>query len=182
MPTTRFNWWLPLYAALCALILFVPLMAYGGDMLEFLYVVFVVPIVSIFLLVFAIIAAIRKNFLRALETLLMLVVYCVISWSLFRNSFELRTFTRWLFWSKDYKAQILAEPDPADGLLKHIEWDGWGYPGVGDTVAYLVFDPNDLLLTVKLNGLPCKVWRVRRLESHYYTVLFYTDTDWNRCR
>ena len=118
----------------------------------------------------------------------MLIVYLAISWWLFKNSRELRTTTRWLLWSNDYKAKVLAQPDSANGLLKHIEWDGWGFPGAGDTVVYLVFDPNDSLSTVarshssgKFSGIPCKVYQVRRLESHYYSVLFYTDTDWAHC-
>jgi hypothetical protein len=52
---------------------------------------------------------------------------------------------------------------------------------------YLVFDPGDSLSAAaashqpgKFNGIPCEVYRVRRLESHWYTVLFYTDEDW-RC-
>jgi hypothetical protein len=117
----------------------------------------------------------------------MLVVYVAVSWGLFKNSRELHSTTQWLFSSKDYKAKVLAQLSPANGELRHIEWDGWGWGG-NDTVEYLVFDPNDWLSAAanshssgKFRGIPCEVYRVRRLESHYYTVLFYTDTGWNSC-
>jgi hypothetical protein len=74
-----------------------------------------------------------------------------------------------------------------NGDLKHIEWDGWGFAGE-ESVVYLVFDPSDALSAVapgkspgKLAGIPCSVYRVRRFESHWYSVLFYTDTDWDHC-
>jgi hypothetical protein len=108
---------------------------------------------------------------------------------LFINSDELRTTTRWLLWSKKHKANVLAQPDSTNGTLRHIEWDVWGYPGFGNTVVHLVFDPNESLFTAasshsagKFSGLPCEVSRVNRLESHYYTVMFYTDTDWDHCK
>lgn len=182
----RFNWHLPLYAAVGALILFVPIIIYAIDIDigEMLYIFVVAPIISIILLV----VAIRKKRLRGLAVLSMLVVYWAISWGLFRNSRELHTATRWLLWSKHYKAQVQAQPDSADAALKHIELDGWGFPGAGNTVVYVVFDPDDSLSAAarshspgKIRGIPCGVYRVRHLESHYYSVLFYSDTDWGRC-
>lgn len=126
--------------------------------------------------------------MQRLSILSMLVVYWAVSWGLFINSSELRTTTRWFLWSRDYKAKVLAQPVSASGALRHIEWDGWGGFGAGDTVEYLVFDPNDSLLTAaqshspgKFSGIPCEVVRVRRLDSQYYSILFYTDTDWDRC-
>lgn len=86
-----------------------------------------------------------------------------------------------------YKNQVLVQPIGQDGGLKHIEWDGWGWGG-NDTVVYLVFDPNNALadaatggLAGKYPGIPCEVYRVRRLESHWYTVYFYTNSDWTSC-
>jgi len=106
---------------------------------------------------------------------------------LFENSHELHTTTRWLLWSKDYKADVLTQVS-ANGALRHIEWDGWGGFGAGDTYVYLVFDPYDSLSTAarshssgKFSGIPCEVYRVRRLESQYYTVVFYTNTEWDNC-
>jgi hypothetical protein len=131
--------------------------------------------------------AIRKKRLPSLSVFLILPVFWAVSWALFKNSFELSSITRWTLGSNDYKVKVLAQPVPQNGDLKHIEWDGWGFAGE-DTVAYLVFDPNDLLAAAakshspaRFAGIPCAVSRVRRLESHYYTVLFYTDTDWDHC-
>jgi hypothetical protein len=34
----------------------------------------------------------------------------------------------------------------------------------------------------KFDGIPCEVRLVRRLESHWYDVLFYTDEYWGACK
>ncbi len=54
--------------------------------------------------------------------------------------------------------------------------------------VYLVFDPNNVLQTAvkdgaagKFAGIPCEVPWVRLLESRWYLVRFYTDTDWYHC-
>lgn len=179
----RFNWWLPFIAAVGAIILFVPIMIYDFDIDEMLYIFIALPIISVIFLV----VAILKKGLHRLTVLSMLIVYIAVSLSLFKYSNELRWTTRWTLWSKDYKANVLAQPNPTNEELKHIEWDGWGWGG-NDTVVYLVFDPTDSLAVAakshssgKFSGIPCEVDRVHRLESHYYTVLFYTDTGWNSC-
>jgi hypothetical protein len=94
---------------------------------------------------------------------------------------------RWLLKSRKYKSEVLLEPTGLNGELKHIEWDGWGW-GRNDTTVYLVFDPNNALahgatsgLAGKYPGIPCEVYRVRRLENRWYTVQFYTESDWNHC-
>ena len=90
--------------------------------------------------------------------------------------------------SGGYKARVLAQPSGEE--LKHAEWDGWGFAGA-DTTVFLVFDPTDSLAEelgaqppVKARGLPCEVVRVRRLDSQWYAVLFYTETYWGQgdCR
>jgi hypothetical protein len=94
---------------------------------------------------------------------------------------------RWLLKSRNYKREALLEPTGLNGKLKHIEWDGWGWGG-NDTTVYLVFDPDNALaraatsgLAGKYPGIPCEVYRVRRLEDNWYTVQFYTGSDWNNC-
>ncbi len=118
----------------------------------------------------------------------MLVVYGAVSWALVKISLEMRTATRWFLWSKAYKAEVLAQSNPPDGNLRHVEWDGWGFPCAGDTVMYLLFDPTDSLSPMakngssgKFTGIPCSVPRVHRLESQWYYVVFYTDMSWSRC-
>jgi hypothetical protein len=183
----RFNWWLPFFAVVGTLILFVPVLIYGDDT-DVLYVIFAVPIVSITLLVVALVHAIRMKGLQGLAILSMLFVFWITSWGLLKNALEVRSDARWLLFSKQYKARVLAEPVRSNGEMRHIEWDGWGWVGI-DTTVYLVFDPNDSLSAAakshspgKFSGIPCEIYRVRRLESHYYTVHFYTETDWGHCQ
>jgi hypothetical protein len=178
------KWWLPFYAAVGALIIFVLLISvFILDYGNILYIYFVIPIASITLLVIAFLKWKRLGHV----ILSMLVVFWLASWVLLKNELEVRSDVRWIFVSKDYKAKVQSQPLPAIGELKHIEWDGWGFAGM-DTVVYLVFDPSDSLATEikshtsgKFNGIPCQVNHVGRLESHYYTVLFYTETGWDSC-
>jgi hypothetical protein len=86
--------------------------------------------------------------------------------------FPVRTTVRWFVWSNGYKAKVMAQPTSANGELKHIEWDGWGWAGM-DTTVSLVFDPTDSLAAAaqshssgKFNGIPCEVFRVRHLRRH----------------
>lgn len=130
--------------------------------------------------------AIRKD----LWTALMVPAFFAISTVLFLGSFQIRTSTRWLLRSGDYKNEVLAEPTPTNGDLKHIEWDGWGWAGQ-DFSVFLVFDPTNSLAAAarndqsgKLEGIPCEVGWVRRLESHWYIALFdgYVDENWDDCK
>jgi hypothetical protein len=183
----RFNWRLPLYAAMGALVAFLATSFFGSDTADLLYIFFCI-VVSLFLLIVGIAVAIGGRVRRSLAIYFMLIVFWSVSWALLKNGLKVRTEARWLFKAKDYKAQVLAQLVPANGELKHIEWDGWGFPGAGDTVVYLVFDPNDSLaatvrsrISGKFSGIPCEVPEVRRLESNWYIVLFYTDTTWGHC-
>ena len=94
--------------------------------------------------------------------------------------------TRWLILSRRYKSKVFAQTALASAELRHIEWDGWGWAGQ-DTTVYLVFDPSDTLSVAakseqpgKFGGIPCEVYHVHRLESHWYTVQFYTNEFWGR--
>jgi hypothetical protein len=148
-----------------------------------LYVFIVAPVLLIIGLGVLIYAAIRRN----LRIALALAAFWTASALLFIYPSEARSPIKWLLWSSDYKKQVLAQPAPANGDFKHIEWDAWGWAGINNT-AYLVFDPTDSLVAAakshqpgKFNGIPCIVPRVRRLQSHWYTVLFYTDKNWSGC-
>lgn len=100
------------------------------------------------------------------------------------------TAAKWVVRSHVYKAEVVAQPEPTNGELRHVEWEGWGWGGQ-DSVIYLVFDPSDSLSQAassrqpgKYIGIPCEVYLVRRLESHWYTVWFYTNYEWGQpsCR
>jgi hypothetical protein len=115
--------------------------------------------------------------------LLVLIVYLWVPVLLLSNYSLVRDHVRWFFLSRGYKSRVLAQVP--NEQLKHVEWDGWGFAGVGDTTAFLVFDPIDSLAgasealpPVRARGLPCEVVRVRRLDRQWYAVLFYTDTYW----
>jgi len=125
----RFNWWVPLYAAVGSLIVVLPLTIYGADMTVFL----LIPVISFVMLA---IAVGRRG--QRLSVLLLLIVYWAISWMVLKHSMDIRAHGRWFFHSKKYEAEVLAQADSANGELKHIEWDGSGGFGAGDTVVYLV--------------------------------------------
>jgi len=179
----RFNWWLPLFAAIATFSLFGAVVMWTAERL--VYALFVVPLMS--LLLASVIAATVKKGGRLLPNLSILVSYWVISTVLVMNYSAIRTDARWLIWSHVYKSEVLSQPASTTGDLKHIEWDGWGWAGM-DTSTFLVFDPTDSLRQAakghrpgKFNGIPCEAPVVRRLESQWYSVQYYTDVGWNDC-
>ena len=180
----RFNWRLPLYGAVGALTVFLPNLLTGADLGLILYLFVAAPFVSLVL----IFVAMRNGGRQPLPVLSMLIVYCVISWGLFKNQSDLRDLGRWVLGSRNYKAEVLSQPTPTNGELKHLEWDGSGFAGIANRSVYLIFDPNDSLAqetrnhsSHKFTGIPCEVPRLIRLESHWYSVEFYTDTNWEHC-
>lgn len=172
----KVSWRHPLYVVIGALVFITcPL-----QISVILYTFGVVPIISGLLLYNAIDEKRR-------ELLLALLIYWAISVALIMNSFAVRTSARWMLGSQHYKAEVQAQPTQINGDLKHIEWDGWGMFSQ-DTVVYLVFDATDSLFAAasrhqagKFSGIPCEVALVHRLESHWYTVQFYTTEDWGEC-
>jgi hypothetical protein len=128
---------------------------------------------------------VAKRGRQRLAALLVAVAY-VFAAILLKSNYSLaRDHVRWLFLSNGYKAKVLAQPRGEE--LKHVEWDGWGFAGVANTTAFLVFDPTDSLAgatvalpPIKARALPCEVVRVRRLGRQWYAVLFYTDTYWGQ--
>jgi hypothetical protein len=179
----RFNWRLPLYAAAGTSFLFLPFVLSSADFGGLVYVFVAAPIVSLVLIGFAI----RKKGHHRLSVLSMLVVYWAVSVALVENYSAVRDATRWFLWSKAFQAQVLVQPVADNGGLRHTVWDSWGFAGE-NTVVYLVFDPDDSLKALprnrppgRIRGIPCAVPRIRRLQSHWYAVMFYTDTDWQHC-
>jgi hypothetical protein len=191
----RLGWGLPLYTAIVEFAIFVPIAFSNPDTSFFLNIFVMAPIlllVSLTLIVLLIRAAVGYGRRQFLPVLAALDILWAIPASLFfydrEHPVALRETARWFAWSHEYKDEVLAQPTSSSGDLKHIEWDGWGFPGPGDTTVFLVFDPTDSLSTAakshqsgKFNGIPCKVFLVRRLESHWYDVLFFTDETWDQC-
>jgi hypothetical protein len=179
------DWKHPIYGLLGALIITLPTIIVGNDIGTFLATAAITLIVVIVIVLMAIFCTTRR---RGAAALSMVVVFVAASWLLFKVSSDVRSNGRWIVQARSYKTHIFAQPDPPSGQLKHMEWEGWGFAGAGDTVVYLVFDPSDSLASAaashlpgKYRGIPCVVPTVRRLESHWYTVLFYTDTSWDYC-
>lgn len=185
-----------LFTALAALGLFVVIDTCTANTSLFLHVFVVAPILFVSTIVLAICAAISsKNRRRCLRQLATLAIFWAALTASFlfdsRYPIAIRSAARWLIWSHDYKTQVLAQPAPPNGELRHIDWDGWGMIGQ-DTSVLLVFDPTDSLSgparngqSGKFNGIPCEVAIVHRMESHWYTVVFdvYVDeASWDSCK
>jgi hypothetical protein len=183
-PTTkaRFNWRLPCYGAILGLIVLLPVILESPDSCLVLILV-AVPIIGLVLAIAAIVWSGRRLALFA-----MFAAYCLVILGMLVNYRSLREIGRWFLWSKSYKSEVLAQStNPLAKELKHIEWDGWGWAG-SDTTEYVLFDPSDKLavpaeqhLSGRFEGIPCGVYRIRRMENHWYMVLFYTDTTWDQC-
>jgi hypothetical protein len=181
----RLNWRLPVYVALGASIILLSLMVYSpyGD---FFYVLLVAPIACLMCLVALIAYAIRRRPRQSISMLLTLVTFLGVSGILLMNKNGIRASLRWVLWSHRFKAELLAQPAPANGQLRHMEWEATGFAGVGNNTTYLVFDPRDSLLSTtpsprKPRGIPCEVPVVRRLEKDWYSVEFYTNEIWDDC-
>lgn len=178
------TWKLPLTAGIATLAMFIALSFCQADtslILAFLIIaIFVVSSIASLLYV-----AIRSRDQLGATAFTLAVVWAMALPIVVLNHkypFELREAARWLIWSHQYKQEVLSQQTPA-GDLKHIEWDGSGFAGVANNTVYLVFDPTDASHAsgnnLRFNG--CAVWRIQRLEAHWYAVLFYTDEDWGDC-
>ena len=174
----QFKWRLPLFSAVSAVIVFLPELLFGYGMGVFLYLLLAAPIVTVAVLV---VAAFRVR-KQTLAVLTMAATYALVMWGLNITADTLNTRGRWFIHATRYKAEVISQPVPSRGSLKHIEWYSDGFPGAGNTVGYLVFDPSDsLMVSGKSGSLPCEVARVTRLEKSWYVVLFYTDSEWDDC-
>jgi hypothetical protein len=131
------------------------------------------------------IAAIRKRKRQIISSLLAIIALAAVAAALLKGGDALRSYLRWLLWSQRFKAELMAQPSPQNGELRHLEWDATGFAGVANSTLYLVFDPSDALATVtapgKVAGLPCEVPVVRQLEKRWYAVRFYTGEEWGDC-
>jgi hypothetical protein len=183
----EFNWRLPIYSVGCASLLLLVLFLIDADA-PFLYILFLCPIACLVWGTLLIASAVRKQARQSLSVLLTLTLFLVVSYALIKNEGTIRPALRWLLFSRQFKTQVLAQPLPANGELKHVEWDGWGGAPVGDWTAYIVFDPTDSLSPSAANnssgrvrGIPCNVDEVHRLENHWYSVTLSMNEFWDRC-
>jgi hypothetical protein len=169
----RLGWRMPVYGALAAILVSLPLLI---SSIEDLYFFLIMPGLALMGICVLIYAGIRKDLALAVTV----PIFWAISAVMLLYNFPIRTSARWLLWSGHYKNEVLAEPVQTNGDLKHIEWDGWGWGGQ-DTTVFLVFDPENSLTgqnnqSGKLKGIPCEVDDVRRMDSHWYIVVIDTGS------
>ncbi len=182
----------PLYSTIVLCIIFIAIGIICPPDISLLLRLFIgVPTLVVASTVVLICTVVSKNRRRYFHQLYALVILLMISASFllydFKHPLVIRSAARWMVWSHGYKSEVLAQPAAANGDLKHIEWDVWGFAGI-DTYVFLVFDPTDSLAMAalsrqpgKFDGIPCEVPLVRRLESHWYTVQNYTAQYWDKC-
>ena len=180
----KVSWSLPACGALGAIILLLPTLIWGNDAAAFSFSIPLAVVIGVILVA----AGLTKLRRHTLEVAAMICIFPALVFFLYRSADYLRTTTRWLIFSQNFKKRVLEQQKPANGNLRHVEWDGWGFAGAGNTTVYLVNDPDDRLEEAaktgspgKFSGIPCEAVRIRRLERYWYMVLFYTDTDWNDC-
>jgi len=184
-----YDWRLPFYlAALLGAIVVVE----GNDAVQIVTIFFIVPVLLfafLLLLLCAVLGKIRRQCLWLAGAIALFFLTSVALIAYQRDDPQcIRSTVRWLLHSHDYKAEVLAQPQPP-GELKHVIWDAWGFVPAGSTIMYLVYDPSDALWNVAkqgkegvVPGVPCPVARVHQLETHWYTVLYPTDFGWADCR
>ena len=190
----RPKWWLPRRVAIIEIAILIPIAITHPDTFILLGGFLILPVLIAASIVL-IVLFLRSTFgsrrfgpLPLLTTLsiLWLIPTCLALYER-AHPFALYETARSLGYSKEYKDKVLAQPASNDEL-RHIEWDGSGFAGIANQAVYLVFDPSDSLSTRgegrkrnEFNGIPCEVRSVQRLESHWYSIVFYTDQDWSHC-
>jgi hypothetical protein len=179
------HWRLPLVVLGIALVLgFLSITIDDNDGAQLLLFFGIIPS----LLATLVLLAYRKKGRHRRDIAILLMLSFGLAWLIGRDFLEARTIARWMRYSTTYKARTFAHAVTPGGYLKHSEWDGWGFPGAGNTVMYVVFDANDTLsaqvhgkTSGPFTGIPCPVADIKRMEDQWYIVLFYTGSDWNHC-
>ncbi len=180
------NGWRIALGAAGGFVVVMPRVIGGNDILAFLASALIALLVFFFLLGLSL----RGKRHLILSSVLMVLLFFASTWFMNRFADAAHEHARWLLSSRSSKEKVLATPEVPIGDFRHIEWDGWGFAGVGDTTVYLVYDPSEALsnqLTGKkqpaitLLGVPCGIWKAERMEDHWYLVTFYTDLSWYHC-
>ncbi len=117
-----------LYIALAALVLFVAIDICKREIAISLHILVVGPLLllsTIFLVIYA--AVSRKRRRRCLRHLATLAIFWAVSTASFFLNYTypigIRSAARWLIWSHNYKAEVLALPELPNGELRNIEWE-----------------------------------------------------------
>lgn len=181
----RFDLRKPVIAAVVALLVSLVITIYGTDVDWLLYSVGVALLGSLILLGSIALRAVFRKEHDVLMAFAIFGAYVAVTAAFFIGYGQLRPMLRWTLWSHRYKSELLAQAPPANGQLKHVEWERSGWGPIGPTIVYLVFDPTDSLSEAakshrpgRFSGIPCEVPRVQRLESHWYAATFYTEESW----
>ena len=111
------------------------------------------------------------------------LILLVIGWVGLAPGFRSRAY--WVFGSLAYKSAVLSSA--GNSGLRHVEWNGDGWGGVGgDWMGYVVYDPSDSLplkrtdgQPIRVNGISCDVISVRRLEKDWYSVVTDMNEFWD---
>lgn len=189
--TTRVQPWALVVGIVAALALFFACYIYPADSSLVLYPILVAPFVAVLSLAVVVWVIFPRNRRHRWTWISALLAFWLTSIPLFwyeaSHPLELRGEARWLVESRKLKQQVLASGRGQVDELKSIDWDGWG-AFAQNTEVYLVFDPADSLAEAarkhqagKFAGIPCEVQDVRRLEDHWYSVVFYTSQTWGHC-
>ena len=177
------DWKLPLLLVAASTIGCLLLIVYTAYF--FVWIPFITTIVGLVCLILMVIAAIRKRRRQIILLLLAIVTFVATAAALDKGGDSLRSYLRWLLWSRRFKAEVLAQPAPSNGELRHMVWEETGFAGVANVTTYIALDPSDALsnahLPGKVAGIPCTVLRAFRLERHWHSVWFYTDETWSEC-
>ena len=180
---TRANWKLPLLTVAASTAGFLLVIIYTAYF--FVWIPFIATIVCLVWLILVVIAAILRQRRQIMSLMVAMAAFVAVAAVLDKGGESLRSYLRWFLWSRSFKAEVLAQPSPRAGELRHMEWEATGFASVAYTTSYLVFDPSDALEKVtrpgKVAGIPCEVPGVRRLEKHWYAVQFYTDEESGKC-
>jgi hypothetical protein len=102
----QFGWRMPTYAALAAVLVFLPLVISSNA--DVLYLFVIVPGLVVIGICVLIYAAIRKK----LSIAVIVATFCAVSAVVFLYNFQIRIFSRWFLWSGQYKNKVLAERTP----------------------------------------------------------------------
>jgi hypothetical protein len=179
----HFAWCFPLCVAGSGALTLFPLTVSSSDLSVIFYALTTVPLVCLFFLI----PSFKYRGKQRVAAVSAFSAFLIFTAILNTHFVDIRDAVRWSVHGRAFRAEVLAQSDLTGASLRHVEWEGWGFAG-SDTTVYLVFDPTDTLAAAakkrssgKFGDVPCEVFRIRQREKEWYTVQFYTNTDWEYC-